>query len=85
MQKKVGVLDRMAGLIIGCVFLVVGFVFALLGFTFLPILGIIAALAAWRISFHFLGLSVQASETGSERAREGEYRGLSSYPAAGAA
>jgi hypothetical protein len=54
MQTRVGMLDRVAGLLVGFAFIIIGMLLLVLGLTFLPVLGIIMALPVMRMSVSFL-------------------------------
>jgi hypothetical protein len=54
MQRRVGILDRVASLLVGFAFIIIGMLLLLLGLTFLPVLGIIMALPVMQMSVSFL-------------------------------
>lgn len=66
MQRRVGMLDRVAGLLVGFAFIIIGMLLLVLGLTFLPVLGIIMALPVMRMSVSFL-IPAVSSDAAEER------------------
>ena len=54
MEKRINVLEKLAGMVIGFALMTVGFIFLVLGVTFLPLVGIVIALPVMFLSMHFL-------------------------------
>jgi hypothetical protein len=54
MEKRLGMLDRMAGLVVGFAFVVIGTLLMLLGLTFLPVIGVVAGLPVIRMACPFV-------------------------------
>jgi hypothetical protein len=54
MEKRLGIMDRMAGLVVGFAFVLIGMLLLLLGLTFLPVLGVVAGLPVIRLACPFI-------------------------------
>jgi len=54
MEKRFGMLDRVAGLLVGFAFIIIGLLLLLLGLTFLPVIGVVMAVPVMGMSVSFL-------------------------------
>ncbi|HAA05619.1 MAG TPA: hypothetical protein DCZ69_03275 [Syntrophobacteraceae bacterium] len=54
MERRLGMLDRLAGLVVGFAFVLVGMLLLLLGLTFLPVIGVVAGLPVIRMACPFI-------------------------------
>jgi hypothetical protein len=54
MEKRFGMLNRLAGLLVGFAFIFIGMLLLLLGLTFLPVIGVIIGLPVIRMACFFL-------------------------------
>jgi hypothetical protein len=53
MEKRFGMLDRVAGLLVGFAFIIIGMLLLLLGLTFLPVIGVVMAVPVMGMSISF--------------------------------
>lgn len=54
MERRVSIVDRMAGMVVAAALIVVGLGFMVLGVSFLPLVGIFVGIAAISLSGNFL-------------------------------
>ena len=54
MEKRFGMLNRIAGLLAGFAFILIGMLLLLLGLTFLPVIGVLIGLPVIRMACFFL-------------------------------
>jgi len=66
MEKRLGLLDRMAGLVVGFAFILIGMLLLLLGLTFLPVVGVVAGLPVIRMACPFICPEMPAETTEEE-------------------
>ena len=61
MGKRLGILDRIAGLVVGFAFVLIGMLLLLLGLTFLPVIGVVAGLPVIRLACPFVCPDIAAA------------------------
>ncbi|MFP3869595.1 MAG: hypothetical protein ACLFVT_01775 [Syntrophobacteria bacterium] len=64
MEKKLCMMDRLGGLVLGTAFVTVGALFMALGVTFLPVIGVVIAIPLIGISVYFFRPQVQVMTAG---------------------
>jgi len=54
MEKRLKIIERLGGLVVGFAFVIVGFFLMTLGLTLLPVIGILLAIPVMAMSLYFL-------------------------------
>jgi hypothetical protein len=72
MEKRFGMLSRIAGLLAGFAFIFIGMLLLLLGLTFLPVIGVLVGLPVIRMACFFLCPEVPL-DTAEQQAHSWEY------------